>query len=133
MFESCMGKDIRFVMLRHGDHAAACLKELSLTFKVLMIEQNPKSYGFINKSGIFAIQLYFLYFFIVKNYRGTFFNGRIRYLIRSNRLRIDTGTRPQNGNQAFVRQMNRTEQSLIVTATNPRCCRERQQLVGWLL
>ena len=34
----------------------------------------------------------FLYFFNVNDDHGTFFKGRIRFLVRSNRLRIDTGT-----------------------------------------
>ena len=46
----------------------------------------------INKTGIFAIQVYFLYFFIVKNDQCTFFNGKIRFYFYPNRLRIDTGT-----------------------------------------
>ena len=46
----------------------------------------------INKTGIFAIHFYFLYFFNVNDDHGTFFKGRIRFLVRSNRLRIDTGT-----------------------------------------
>ena len=32
---------IRIVTSRHWDHTAACLKELSLTFKLLVIEKNP--------------------------------------------------------------------------------------------
>ena len=31
-------------------------------------------------------------FFNVNDDHGTFFKGRIRFLVRSNRLRIDTGT-----------------------------------------
>ena len=31
---------IRIVTSRHGDHTAACLKELSLTFKLLVIEKS---------------------------------------------------------------------------------------------
>ena len=46
----------------------------------------------INKTGIFAIHFYFLYFFKVNDDQGTFFKRRIRFLVRSNRLRIDTGT-----------------------------------------
>ena len=46
----------------------------------------------ISKTGIFAIHFYFLYFFNVNDGHGTFFKGRIRFLDRSNRLRIDTGT-----------------------------------------
>ena len=34
---------IRIVTSRHGDHTAACLKELSLTFKLLVIEKIPQS------------------------------------------------------------------------------------------
>ena len=82
---------------RHGDHTAACLKELSLTFKLLVIEKNPlvlwlKYKLNINKTGIIAIHFYFLYFFNVNDGHGTFFKGGIRFLARSNRLRIDTGT-----------------------------------------
>ena len=36
---------IRIVTSCHGDHTAACLKELSLTFKLLVIEKIPQSYG----------------------------------------------------------------------------------------
>ena len=36
---------IGFVASRHGDHTAACLNELLLTFKLLVIEQIPKSNG----------------------------------------------------------------------------------------
>ena len=36
---------IRIVTSRHGDHAAACLKELLLLFKLLMIEKIHQSYG----------------------------------------------------------------------------------------
>ena len=36
---------IRFVTSLHGDNTAACLEELSLTFKLLVIEQTPQSYG----------------------------------------------------------------------------------------
>ena len=46
----------------------------------------------INKTGFFAIHFYFLYFFNVNDDHGTFFKGRIRFLVQSNRLRIDTGT-----------------------------------------
>ena len=46
----------------------------------------------INKTGIFAIHFHFLYFFNVNDDHGTFFKCRIRFLGRSNRLRIDTGT-----------------------------------------
>ena len=38
-------KVIRIETSRHGDHTAACLKELSLTFKLLVIEKIPQSYG----------------------------------------------------------------------------------------
>ena len=37
---------IRIKMSRHGDHTAACLNELSLTFKLLVIEKIPHSYGY---------------------------------------------------------------------------------------
>ena len=78
---------------RHGDHTAAYLKELSLTFELLVIEKNPwvlwlKYKLNINKTGIFEIHFYFLYFFNVNDNHGTFFKGRIRFLVRSNRLRI---------------------------------------------
>ena len=46
----------------------------------------------INKTCIFTIHFYFLYFFNVNDGHGTFFKGGIRFLVRSNRLRIDTGT-----------------------------------------
>ena len=46
----------------------------------------------VNKTGVFAIQLYFFYFFIVKNDHVIFFNGRIRLLNRAHLLRIDSGT-----------------------------------------
>ena len=36
---------IRIVTSLHGDHAAACLKELSLLFKLLVIEKIHQSYG----------------------------------------------------------------------------------------
>ena len=36
---------IRIVTSRHGDRAAACLKELSLLFKLLVIEKIHQSYG----------------------------------------------------------------------------------------
>ena len=56
-----------------------------------------------NKTGIFAIHFYFLYFFNVNDDHSTFFKGRIRFLVRSNRLRIDAGTLFwENGNQAFL-------------------------------
>ena len=82
---------------RHGDHTAACLKELSLTYKLPVIDKNPSVLWLkykldINKTGLFAIHVYFLYFFNVNDDHGTFFKGRIRFLVRSNRLRIDTGT-----------------------------------------
>ena len=57
----------------------------------------------INKTGILWIHFYFLYFFNVNDDHGTFFKSRIRFLVRSNRFRIDTGTLFwQNGNQAFI-------------------------------
>ena len=37
---------IRIVTSHHWDHTAACLKELSLTFKLLLIEKIPQSYGY---------------------------------------------------------------------------------------
>ena len=46
----------------------------------------------INKTGIFVIHFYFLYFFNVNDDHSTFFKGRIRYLVRSDRLRIEPGT-----------------------------------------
>ena len=36
---------IRIATSRHEDHTAACLKELSLTFQLLVIEKIPQSYG----------------------------------------------------------------------------------------
>ena len=36
---------LRIVTSRHGEHTDACLKELSLTFKLLVIEKIPQSYG----------------------------------------------------------------------------------------
>ena len=36
---------IRIVTSHHGDHIAACLKELSLTFKLLVIEKVPQTFG----------------------------------------------------------------------------------------
>ena len=44
----------------------------------------------INKKRIFGIQLYSMYFFIVKNDHGIFFKGRIMFLLRLKRLPIDT-------------------------------------------
>ena len=82
-------------MPHHGDHTAACLKELSLkgqSLKLLASEKIPQSNLNINKTGIFAIHFYFLYFFDVSDDPSTFFKGRIRFLGRSNRLRIDTVT-----------------------------------------
>ena len=74
----------------------------------------------INKNGIFAIQLNFLYFFIVKNDHGTFFDGRLRCLLRLNRFCIlYSRTRRQNENLAFLLQLNITEQSLRQPTT---CC-----------
>ena len=82
---------------RHGDHAAACLKELSLLLKLLMIEKNPsvlwlKFDFYINKPGIFAIHFYFLYFLNANDDHDIFFNSRIRFLVLSRLVRIDTGT-----------------------------------------
>ena len=59
---------LRNVTSCHGDHAAACVNELSLPFKLLVIEKNPSvlwlNYDFnINKTGIFAIHFYFFVFF----------------------------------------------------------------------
>ena len=79
----------------------------------------------VNKNGIFAIKLYFLYLFTVKNYHGTFFNGRIRFLLQSHRLRIDTGARRKNENLLYFNciriEQNRIE-PLNLKATSPRCC-----------
>ena len=36
---------IRIMTSRPGDHKAACLKELPLTFKLLVIDKIPQSYG----------------------------------------------------------------------------------------
>ena len=71
----------RFVTSRHGNQSHSRLLERA-----------------INK---LQVQLYFWYFFIVKDDHGTFFNGRIRFLLPSIRLCIDTGTRGQNENLAF--------------------------------
>ena len=87
---------------RHGDHAAACLKELSLLFKLLVIE---KSLSFmakydlnINKPGIFAIHFYFLYFFNANDDNDIFFNNRIRFLVRSRLVPcIDSVSIPELG------------------------------------
>ena len=81
----------------HGDHTAACLKELSLTFKLLEIEKNPSVLWLkyklnIKKLASSRFTFTFLYFFNVNDDHGTFFKGRIRFLVRMNRLRIDTGT-----------------------------------------
>ena len=48
----------------------------------------------INKNGIFAIQLYFLNLFFVKNDHGTFFNGRDKVfaLIKSTPYRYRNST-----------------------------------------
>ena len=72
---------------RHGDHAAAYLKELSLPFKLLVMK-NPSvlwlKYDFdIIKPGIFAIHFYFLYSFNANDDQDIFFNSRIRFLVRS--------------------------------------------------
>ena len=81
---------------RHGDHAAACLKELLLPFKLLVIEKNPSvlwlKYVFnSNKPGIFAIHFYFLYFFNANDDHDIFFNSRIRFLVGSRLVpRIDS-------------------------------------------
>ena len=37
----------------------------------------------INKTGIFAIHFYFLYFYNVNDDHGTFLKGSIRFLVRS--------------------------------------------------
>ena len=80
-----------------GSHR--CLLERAIiNIQALGNRTNPsvlwlKSDVNINKNSTFAIKLYLLYFFIVKNDHGTFFNGRIRFLVRSNGLRIHTGTR----------------------------------------
>ena len=72
------------------------------------------------------MQFYCLYFFIVNDDYGTFFNGRIRFLVRWNRLLIDTELsvdrmkiRPS---YTVADEKNRTE-PLVVRAINPRCCR----------
>ena len=85
---------IRIVTSRHGDHAAACLEELSLLFKLLVIEKKSLwlKYDFnINKTGIFAIHFYFLYFFNVNDDHDIFLHSRIRFLVRSRLVpRIDS-------------------------------------------
>ena len=77
---------IRIVTSRHQDNTAAFLKKLSLLFKLLVIEKNPsvlwlKNDFNINKTGIFAIHFYFLYFFNVNDDHDIFFNSRIRFLV----------------------------------------------------
>ena len=73
-------------MSLHGDHAA-CLKEISLTFKLLVMEKIPvlwlKYKLNINKTGIFVIHFYFLFFFNDNGDHGTIFKGRIRFLVRT--------------------------------------------------
>ena len=86
---------------RHGDHAAACLKELSLPFKLLVIEKNPsvswlKNDFNINKPGIFAIHFYFLYFFNANDDHDIFFNSRVRFLVRSDWFPVSTPYRYWN-------------------------------------
>ena len=69
---------------------------LALLFKLLVIEKNPSvlwlKYDFnINKTGIFAIHFYFLYFFNFNDDHDIFFNSRIRFLVRSRLVpRIDS-------------------------------------------
>ena len=50
---------------------------------VLWLKYN---FNMITKTSIFAIHFYFLYFFNVNDDHGTFFNGRIRFLVRLNGL-----------------------------------------------
>ena len=47
------------------------------------------------------------------------FSGRIWFLLQSNRLRIDTGTRRQNETLAFILQLNGTEHSLLSNSNQP--------------
>ena len=105
----------------HGDHTTACLKELPLTFKVLVIDQIPvlwlKFNLNINKTDIFTIQFYFLHFFFVKKCSCHIFNGRIKFYFYPMRLHIDTRAGGQKEKLAVILQMNRTE-PLVVTATN---------------
>ena len=81
---------------RHGDHAAACLKEAITTVQAPGDRKNPSvlwlKYDFnINKTGIFAIHFYFLYFFNTNDDHDIFFNSRIRFLVRSRLVpRIDS-------------------------------------------
>ena len=62
----------------------------------LVIEKNPLvlwlKYNLnINKTSIFRIHFYFLYFFNVNDDRNIFFNSRIRFLVRSRLVpRIDS-------------------------------------------
>ena len=99
---------IRIVTSRHGDHTAACLKELSLTFKLLVID---KFLSLMVKIQVKYQQnwhlcyslLLFCFFSMSMMNKALFFKGRIRFLVRTNRLRIDTGTLFwQNKNQAFI-------------------------------
>ena len=108
---------IRIVMSRHGDHTDAYLKELSLTFKLLVIEQIPQPYSqnitkISTKPASWRFNFTFCIFKNVNDDHGTFFNSRIRFLLWPNRLRIDTRTGRFRKNQAFILQMTRTEQSL---------------------
>ena len=69
-----------------GSHSRL-LEKAIITVQAPGDRKNPSvfwlKYDFnINKTGIFAIHFYFSYFF----------NVRIGFLVRSNRLRIDTGT-----------------------------------------
>ena len=79
-----------------GSHSRL-LEKAIITVQAPGDRKNPSvfwlKYDFnINKTGIFAIHFYFSYFFNFNDDHRTFFNGRIGFLVRSNRLRIDTGT-----------------------------------------
>ena len=54
---------IRIMTSRHGDHTAACLKELSLTFKLLVIEKNPSVLWLKYKLNILRDSLLLFVFF----------------------------------------------------------------------
>ena len=55
----------------------------------------------LSKNGMFANQPFFHF----QNDHGTLFNKRIRLLLRSNRLRIYTGTRRLNEKLASILQL----------------------------
>ena len=80
------------VTSRHGDHSWRSLSRLPeraiTTVQAPGDRKNPSvlwlKYDFsINKTGIFAIHFYFLYFFNANDDHDIFFNSRIRFLVRS--------------------------------------------------